>query len=315
VERTAFTVRVQRRIIFQMSKNGIASVLLVALLLIVVICWSSLKRDQGDSTPSTSEKTAPSPTPLAGALPGGVSPPPKFRVFKQSSEQSTSVVVAESTTAEQLRNLLWYFRQKVRSGDFKGIGLTVPTSVNFGKKNWDSGLIAVYKGTKCANEEYQTKGLGPCGSGDHSAATYQWGIDRVVDHDSALLTSPNGDLAVVFDYKDGWQPPPDVQARLQSERDQQQAEVGRHKVEEEIFAKELQQRVTGLGFHMDVFPGSEPDELVINSDLFDDDSGRVQFLSGVMPNWRKDLCRVGYRSVLLKNRIFSEGNGYLIGCN
>ena len=85
--------------------------------------------------------------------------------------------------------------------------------------------------------------------------------------------------------------------------------------ESAVFAKELQQRVTGLGFHMEVFPGSEPDELVINSDLFDDDSGRVQFLSGVLPKWRKDLCRAGYRSVLLKNRIFSGGNGYPIGCN
>jgi hypothetical protein len=261
------------------------------------------------------------PSPGAGAAsqPRRLSPPPKYRIFKQSSVNSTSVVVAENTTDEQLRSLLWFLREKVRSHDFKAIGLTVPTSINFGKKNWDQGLIAIYKGAKCADEEYATKGLGPCGYGEHSAASYQWGIDRQADQDSGDLVAPDGNLTVVFDYKDGWNPPPDVQAKLQAEQVQQKAgeeeKAEKNKTDEDLFATMLQQRLSGLGFHMDVFRGSEADELVVNSELFKDDSGRVQFLSSVLPKWRKDLCRVGYRTIRLKDGMFSLGDNYSIGCH
>jgi len=293
-----------------------------ALVILAAIVIASNGDDKGKiasprHTASTEHANA-SPDAVSASQPRIVSPPPKYRIFKQSSVNPTSVVVAENTPDEQLRSLLWFFREKVRSHDFKAIGLTVPTSTNFGKKNWDQGLITIFKGTKCADEDYATKGSGPCGYGDHSAASYQWGIDRQADQDSAALATPDGNLTVVFDYKDGWTPSPDVQARLQAEQVQQKAgeeeKAENNKTEEALFAATLQQRLTGLGFHMDVFRGSEADELVINSELFKDDSGRVQFLSSVLPNWRKDLCRVGYRTIRLKGGTFSLGDNYPVGC-
>jgi hypothetical protein len=244
----------------------------------------------------------------------GLPSPPKFTIYKQSSSDPTSVVVAEQTTDEQIRSLLWFFRKKIRSQDFKAVGLTVPTSIKFGEKNWDDGLIFIYRGTKCANEEYIKEGYGPCGQGEHSAGFYQWGIEGKPAKDSGDLISKNGDSTPVFDYKDGWLPPPDVLAKLKAVEDARMEEEKARKTEEKVFASELQERVRNLGFDMYILTGPEEGELIIKSEMFDHDSGRVQFLSQVLPTWREDLCRVGFRTVLLKNGAFSVGNNYSIGC-
>jgi hypothetical protein len=116
-----------------------------------------------------------------------------------------SVVVSPSTTDQQLRALLWYFRQHIRAGDFRSVGILKPTSKHWGKPDYLDGMILIYRGEKCANESYLDS-VGPCGYGEHDDAVYQWGIDGEPAKDSAGLRLRNGDEVTVFDYKDGWQP-------------------------------------------------------------------------------------------------------------
>ena len=118
----------------------------------------------------------------------------------------TSIVVPLSTTDDQLKSLLWFFREKVRSQQFKEIGLTQPTNKQWGKKDYASGMLTVYRGTKCANEQYVTdaqiaKGsLGPCGYGEHDDAYYQWGIDGDPTKDVGALSHSDAGDTLVFDY-------------------------------------------------------------------------------------------------------------------
>jgi hypothetical protein len=103
-----------------------------------------------------------------------------------------------STTDEQLKSLLWFFREKVRSHLLKDIGLR-PAGV--------SGLLLVYRGKKCATEEIDiTASIGPCGDGYHEAASYQWGIEGDYNKDSGSIQT-GGEIVTVFDYKDGWPNP------------------------------------------------------------------------------------------------------------
>ena len=108
--------------------------------------------------------------------------PPAYRVYKSKTDTGTAYIVGVSTTDEQLKNLLWFFREKVRAGAFGDIGLTKPTSKNWGQNNYKAGMLLVYRGEKCANEEFVSdarleKGnLGPCGDGEHDDAYYQWGF-------------------------------------------------------------------------------------------------------------------------------------------
>jgi hypothetical protein len=131
----------------------------------------------------------------------GLPPVPKYKIYRQSSTEPTTVVVAENSTDEQLHSLLWFFRRNIRSHDFKAIGLTIPTSTKYGAKTYGSGMLIIFKGSRCANENYGD-GIGPCGRGDHSAATYEWGISEP-DEDSGSLTSEGN---VYFNFHDGWKP-------------------------------------------------------------------------------------------------------------
>lgn len=163
--------------------------------------------------------SADQPSPLASAartqstVPSGV-PPPKFRLFKFKVDEPTTYVVPVETTDDQLRSLLWFFRQKVRGGEFKDIGITQPTSKQWGAYGYNSGMLVVYRGTKCANEGYisliqaEKGNLGPCGYGEHDAAYYQWGIQADPSKDEAGIKTTNGDTQTVFDFSDNWQPPP-----------------------------------------------------------------------------------------------------------
>ena len=159
-------------------------------------------------------------------------PPPKFRIYKFKNDgiSPTSVVVPVSTTDEQLRSLLWLFREKVRSHEFRSIGI----------KEQHDGIFAVYRGEKCANEQFIDTN-GPCGYGEHDDAVYQWGIEGDYNKDSGSIHD-----TVVFDYKDGWQVAPDVQARLDEEDKLEQAQ-------RDLFAQQLQQRLTGMGYNINVW--------------------------------------------------------------
>jgi len=108
--------------------------------------------------------------------------------------------VPVSTTDEQLKSLLWLFREKVRSRHLNDIGL----------RDERDGILLVYRGKKCATEEIDiTANAGPCGDGYHDDAVYQWGIEGDYDKDSGSMRD-----TVIFDYKDVWTPgsirPPDT---------------------------------------------------------------------------------------------------------
>jgi len=154
---------------------------------------------------TTTIPNPPSTTPLA--------PPPKFRVYRAKTDEAVSYVVPVQTTDEELKSLLWFFRRKVRTGQFKELGITRPTSKQWGEDSYLSGSLIVYRGAKCASEEYISDQelnqgyLGPCGYGDHSDAGYQWGLSGDSQEDSADIRTKDGEFMVVFNYKDNWQPP------------------------------------------------------------------------------------------------------------
>jgi hypothetical protein len=158
------------------------------------------------------------PAPKADSTLNTVSaPPPSFRVYRSKIDEGTSVVVPTNTTDAQLRSLLWLLREKVRSHLFKEIGITQPTSKQWGKQGYLSGTISVYRGEKCAGEDFLDY-HGPCvgaGIDSHEVAAYQWGllVDGAfnTDADSGMIYVENEfhdrKLLEIFTYKDHWQVP------------------------------------------------------------------------------------------------------------
>ena len=130
---------------------------------------------------------------------------PSFRVYRAKlADEMVSVAVSPNTSNEQLKNLLWLFREKVRAHRFKDIGLSDEW------ENGKGGVIEVYRGERCANEEF-INGNGPCGYGEHYSAAFQWGllVNGIVDvnADEGLLgTLTDGDI-VFASAKDHWQLP------------------------------------------------------------------------------------------------------------
>lgn len=195
----------------------IAACVLVLAILVVSIPGNKQKTPSSQS----SNETVTTPTTI-NATQQPTIPPPKFRVYRSKLDEGTSVVVSPSTSDEQLKSLLWLFREKVRSHRFKDVGILQPTSKQWGQNGYLSGMIVVYKGGKCASELFSDSGLGPCGYGDHSAAEYQWGllVDGVfnTDADSGEMTASDGTIATVFDYHDHWQLPAELGGSADAEK-------------------------------------------------------------------------------------------------
>ena len=52
-------------------------------------------------------------------------------------------------------------------------------------------------------------------------------------------------------------------------------------------------------------------ELNLDSEMFKDTATRVQFINSVLPEWKKDLCKVGFRTVRLRQGgTFELGQDY-----
>jgi hypothetical protein len=284
-----------------------AGLLVVALTVLAVVGIQGCKGDHEEtakvepsSSPSTTQSQIVRPT----------IPPPKFRVYKFKTDEGISVVVPVNTTDEQLKSLLWLFREKVRSHQFKDIGLTHGTAKDRGSVGYISGMISVYRGEKCADEPF-VETNGPCGYGDHDDAYYQWGIDGDQNKDGASVITKGNDV-MVFDYRDGWQVAPEVSASIE-----QQSKVEQDARED--FAQRLQQRLTATGYDITVWAHGEGaeqgSELVLDSEIFKDTATRVQFINGVLPSWKKDLCKVGFRTVKLRRgSTFELGQDYSLGC-
>ncbi|MGH9529512.1 MAG: hypothetical protein ACRD2S_06275 [Terriglobales bacterium] len=87
----------------------------------------------------------------------------------------------------------------------------------------------------------------------------------------------------------------------------------------EVFAQSLQQRLTGMGYDINVWVHGEGansgHELNLDSEMFKDTATRVQFINSVLPEWKKDLCKVGFRTVRLRRGgTFELGQDYGLGC-
>jgi len=136
-------------------------------------------------------------------------------------DEGTSLVVSPDTTDEQIESLLWFIREKVRSHRFRDLGITQPTTTDFKVRGYLSGGIFIYRGEKCANEGFSDYKGGQC-YGKSEAGDYQWGffVDRVQnpDFDSAVLNLADGNGKAVFDYKDHWQLPAELQQQLDAEK-------------------------------------------------------------------------------------------------
>jgi len=138
-------------------------------------------------------------------------PPPKYRVYRQlASRGLISVVVDSATTDEQIKSLLWFFREKVRAQELRELHMT--------ERLTDGGFIIIFRGNRCADEDF-VDNTGPCGRGDHDAASYQWGIHGNPDWDTGTVVNRNGQEVVAFDSSvDHWQLTSEVQGKLQTER-------------------------------------------------------------------------------------------------
>ena len=169
-------------------------------------------------SPSTAVSPTPEEQPPSGKGQKAVTvarptaPPPDFRVRRLKLDEGISVVVSPNTTDEQLRSLLWLFREKIRSHRFKDIGIMQPTWTHFEKAGYLSGEISIYRGEKCA-DEYFMDYQGPCrGPDPHEAAVYHWGllVDGVFTPDAdsgGVYTAKGQHFAEIFNYKDKWEPP------------------------------------------------------------------------------------------------------------
>ena len=87
----------------------------------------------------------------------------------------------------------------------------------------------------------------------------------------------------------------------------------------EAFAQDLQQRLAGMGYDINVWVHGEGTnsghDLNLDSEMFKDTATRVQFLNSVLPEWKKDLCKVGFRTVRLRQgSTFELGKDYSLGC-
>ncbi len=150
-------------------------------------------------------RTSPPPAPPPPSPPPKIERPriphPKFRLYRQvPNEGLISVVVDRTATDEQLKSLLWFFREKIRAHRLHELGLSQGYE--------GGGIISVYRGDKCANEQFINE-LGPCGYGEHDDASYQWGISGDPAKDSGLVQTKDGNRVEVFNSSDNGQLPRD----------------------------------------------------------------------------------------------------------
>jgi hypothetical protein len=273
-----------------------------------VVAASTIQILQRSSEPRTAGTPVVSAVPVSAWKPN--SPAPQFTIYRAKANMPVSVLVPVASTDDELKELLWFFRNKVKMKEFKELGIEKAAQTQWGNDRYLSGLLAVYRGSKCAAEEF-TAGNGPCGKGDHDDAYYQWGLEGDPNKDVGSIRA-NGSFVTVFDFHDGWKLPSEVQAEL-DKREQLELETRQQ------FARELQQRVTAMGFDMNLrVHGEGINEgrlLNVESEMFKDTNARVRFINDILPQWKTDLCKAGFRLVrVTQGGTFDEGREYALGC-
>lgn len=270
------------------------------------------KSPTDNSTSANQQSSAPNATPQPHIATSSV-PPPKFRIYKLKTDEPTSVVVPVNTTDEQLKSLLWFFREKVRAHQFKDIGLTKATAKQWGNAGYLSGMLSVYRGEKCANELYIDTN-GPCGYGEHDDALYQWGIEGDPNKDSGSIKVQGEDI-VVFNYEDNWHPSSEVSQVV----DDKVKEAWKAKQDEweprQRFAVQMANELLRKGVAVDVSANSdEPKELDFRSKLFTNATFRKTFMDTV-PKMRPDPCKAGFQNIRILLEVETDaGQSYQLHC-
>src|SRR5579862_9807787 len=116
------------------SYNGLQMRLVKVLAVVLFAVLASCTSATDTSSPGKSAATN-APAPVARPT----TAPPIFRLYRFKFDEKIggsiiSYVVPTTTTDDQLKSLVWLFREKVRSQKFRDISITQPTSRNFGKK-------------------------------------------------------------------------------------------------------------------------------------------------------------------------------------
>lgn len=265
----------------------------------------------------TSTTSAPSPA-MTAAKPQVVPPslpPPQYHVFKQKIDEGVSYVVPVDTRGEQLVSLLWLFRKNIRSLQFASLGIKGPTSRNFGKDNYNSGILTVYRGSRCANEPFVETG-GPCGKGDHSVAVYVWNFNGNSANETGTLRSANGEEKNIFDQNDSWALPPELEAKRKEAELQKRQEEDTAKAIRGLYARMVEEKLRQSGYDISVLESPvDVGEIVIDADMFKDQNTRVMFIRNTLPTMTAPLCKVGFTSIKIsRGSMFSDSNEYSLGC-
>lgn len=216
---------------------------------------------------------------------------PTSKVFLQSTERPTILVVPENTTDDQLTDLLWYLRTEVQSGHFKQLGLK-PTTTVFGVPGYSRGVLNIYRGEKCAREMYTTSGPDPCGSSIHKSATYHWGDAGDSHADGADIVTQNGTDKTVFTSEDGWQT--EEEARV--DPNGQLRRAARARVQYSI-RQNADQTKQGSQYR---FAVTQPDTtLRVVSYLLANDAGQKSFFDQFWTLEDDHLCALGFKALEL----------------
>jgi len=295
--------------------------ILAALLFVLffALLWRSLLNEQRE--PITRAPSGVSSKTQAPEINFPKAPPLKFRVFRFKIDVPTSYVVPLKTSDEEIKNLLWFFRRSVRAGDFKSIGITQPTTKQWGKLGYTSGMLDVFRGEKCANEEHisdeqMAKGnFGPCGRGEHDDALYQWGIDGDSYKDAAGIRTKNGGYVQIFDYKDDWHAPSESLQRVDQKMKSEWQATQQEWEPRQRFAVQMTNRLNKEGIDVHASANeSNPKQLDFRAP-FKNGASREMFINKVLPEMRQDLCNVGFRSIVILQESGSDvGQSYPLQC-
>jgi hypothetical protein len=194
---------------------------LVAIVIVVSGCKSSSSAAQGAAEKAVSAPPEPFNLPSVDAQAGVGHPTFKIAAPPQYSEGGIeSVVVPPNTKDADIVRLLWYFRSLAAERRWRDLGISTPILRPSSGEPY--GMVAVYKGPKCATElDPEPTNLGPCGSGSHSSGFYQWGIVGFSHGDEGVLVDWDGsdpltrtEKTVFASAKDHWEMTDEVRSRL-----------------------------------------------------------------------------------------------------
>jgi len=290
-------------------------------IILAVIAGIIVRSPSDSSTSTTQQGSTPDTTPQRqGNQPdqhqAAALKPPKYRVYKSTAEVGTAYIVAVSAKDDELKNLLWFFRNKVRTGGFGDIGITG------GQNNHAGGMLLVYRGAKCANEQFlsiaqlENGNRGPCGDGEHDDAYYQWGVNGDSAKDSGGIRAKDGDTTEIFNYEDNWHPSSEV-SRVVLDKVKESRQARQQEWEpRQRFAVQLANEFLKRGLAIDASANAdEPKELDFRSKLFRDVTFRKTFTDTSVSKIRPDLCKAGFQNIRVLTEDESDaGQSYLLRC-